>query len=482
MYCRDGFCGMLAPARRAAGTSLRQPPRMDSAAVNLKESRMERPSLVLPPPARLLVWAASMCIALTACGGGGDSADDNPKPAARFYPDAATVPVSGPEVLGASRFDQIMTGQLKTNDVPGATLAIAKNGRLILARGYGYADFESKKLMQPDSMFRIGSISKVLTSMAILHLKDQGLLSLDEKALDILTDLQVPAGGDARLRDITVRNLLQHAGGWDRSITPDPDAREAARALGLPMPVGTGDYLRFALRQPLNFTPGTRFHYSNLGYCLLGPVVEKISGEPYEIYVRNHVLRAMDVNAMSIGKSRAGQQGPHEVKYYQYAGAPLFDSEFAGDGRVPAPYGAVLSRCPSSGSWIGSTVDLTRVMTTIDGSRKQAFLSADTMIEYTANPGLPPIVANEWWGLGIAVGPTPDAWSHGGLVDGSIALMQRNSQYTWAVLANSWPPDADAFAGAIHAAITQALGASFEGSATDLYSGFPSPTLPPSTE
>lgn len=60
-----------------------------------------------------------------------------------------------------------------------------KNGELILARGYGYADFEDKQLMQPASMFRIGSNSKVLTSMAILHLKDQGLINLDTKFLDI---------------------------------------------------------------------------------------------------------------------------------------------------------------------------------------------------------------------------------------------------------------------------------------------------------
>jgi hypothetical protein len=118
-------------------------------------------------------------------------------------------------------------------------------------------------------------------------------------------------------------------------------------------------------------------------------------------------------------------------------------------------------------------------MTAIEGSRGPTFLSAETMDEYLADPMLPPRVPNEWWGLGIAIGPTPDAWSHGGLVPGAETLLQRTSQYTWAVLTNSWPPDGDGFAIQIHTAITDALKSGLDGSATDLYAQFPSPNLPP---
>jgi len=389
--------------------------------------------------------------------------------------------MTGPDVDGATRFDQIMTGILRDNDVPGATLAIAKNGRLIFARGYGYADFESRQMMQPDSMFRIGSISKVLTSMAVLHLKDQGQLQLDEKLLDILSEYQATAVGDIRLRDISIRNLLQHAGGWDRYVVADPTSREITRALGTSLPLSTADTIRYRMGRPLDFTPGTKYAYSNFGYCTLGPVIERISGQRYEIYVRDAVLQPMDVHAMSIGLSGPTGRGPFEVKYYEYADKPIVESNLPGQGPVAAPYGDDLANCPSSGSWIGSAIDLTRVMAAIEGSRGATYLSADTMVEYLADPMLPPRVANGWWGLGIAVGPTPDAWSHGGLVSGSVALLQRTSQYVFVVLVNSWPPDADRFANQIHAAVTDALKSGLNGSATDLYAQFPSPYLPPSS-
>src|SRR5262245_10248199 len=108
------------------------------------------------------LWWSMGCIGLLACGGGTDNDGiNNTTGNARFYPGNTAVPVTGPDIAGAARFDQVMTQALKANDVPGATLAIAKNGRLIFARGYGYADFESRQLMQPDAMLRIASISKV---------------------------------------------------------------------------------------------------------------------------------------------------------------------------------------------------------------------------------------------------------------------------------------------------------------------------------
>src|SRR5262245_26806982 len=215
-----------------------------------------------------------LCVGLLSCGGGGGSSGsggngiNNTTGAQRFFPGATAVPVSGPEVSGASRFDQIMMRALKDNDVPGATLAIAKNGRLILARGYGYSDFEARQTMQPDAMFRIASISKVLTSMAALHLKDQGLLDLDAKAFDILTQYPLPAGSDARIHDISVRNLLQHAGGWNRNVSADPTREEFMRVTGATMPFTTDDMIRYWLTRRLDFAPGTSYQYSNVGYCI----------------------------------------------------------------------------------------------------------------------------------------------------------------------------------------------------------------------
>jgi len=445
----------------------------------------KRPALLLRQTDLVMMVGLAAVLISSACGGGSTPKETLPL----FYPGDTPVPVSGPDAAGVQAFDTGVSALLKKWNIPGATVAVAKNGQLVLARGYGYADFESKQLMQPDSMFRIGSNSKVLTSMAILHLKDEGKIDLDTKFLSILTQYQVAQGGDPRIRDITIRDLLRHSGGWDRDKTGDPMGWHGtiSRKLHIAMPVLCPDVIRFMMGQPLDFAPGTKQVYSNFGYCILGRVIEKVSGQPYELYVRDHVLAAMDVHAMSIGYShRLSERGPYEVKYYEYDGAPLADSLFANEGKVPANYGGFeILTLDSCGGWIGSTIDLTRVMTSIDGSRTGHFLTAGTMTEFTADPELPDwnTDQNYWYGLGIFVGPNPQTWYHGGAIEGTKSQLERDSNgYTWSIMVNSDSNDPGTLGLDLDATMRQALGPGLEGSPTDLYSQFLSPDLPPRTK
>jgi CubicO group peptidase (beta-lactamase class C family) len=141
---------------------------------------------------------------------------------------------------------------MRQYQVPGITLSITKNGRLIFTRAYGYADRETQRVMQPDSRGRIGSISKTITSVAILHLVEQGELDLDTPFLQILTQYSVPPGGDERIGTITVRQLLHHTGGWDTSISGDPEmqATEIANALGATDPSNCGDWIQYKVARP----------------------------------------------------------------------------------------------------------------------------------------------------------------------------------------------------------------------------------------
>lgn len=265
--------------------------------------------------------------------------------------------------------------------------------------------------------------------------------------------------------------------GWQDKIS---------EALNVPMPVMCPDVIRYMMGRPLDFTPGTKQVYSNLGYCILGQVIEKVSGgEPFEIYVRNHVLAPMDVHAMSIGYSQSlSQRGPHEVKYYEYDGAPLVDSVFPGGGKVPAPYGGFeMLTIEAPGGWIGSTIDLTRIMTAIDGSRTAPLLLPETTAEWTANPQLPSWFSNpsnNWYAMGIFVGPTPGTWYHGGAIAGGKSeLMRDGNGYTWAIMTNSMSKDPNGLSNDLDSTMLQAIGAGFEGSITDLYPQYPSPALPP---
>jgi len=424
-------------------------------------------------------------LGLYACGGG--TAPKQAVPA--FYPGDAAVPVSGPDVPGMKPFDEGVSALLKKWNIPGATVAVAKNGQLVLARGYGYADFEDKQLMKPDSMFRIGSNTKVLTSMAILHLKDEGLIRLDAKFLDILTQYQVAPGGDLRIRNISIRDLLRHSGGWDRDLSGDPLSWQGtiSQDLHIAMPVLCPDVIRYMMGKPLDFAPGTKQVYSNFGYCVLGRVIEKVTGQPYELYVRDNVLAAMDVHAMSIGYSHTlRERGPNEVKYYDYNGAPLIDSVFPGDTKVTYSYGGFeILTYDACGGWIGSTIDLTRAMTAIDGSRSGPFLSPQTLTEFAADPGLPDWNSdpNYWYGLGIFVGPTPQRWYHGGSISGTKSQLLRDPNgYTWSIMTNSQTQDPAGLGRDLDSTMLQALDSGLSGSPVDLYPQFVSPDLAPRTK
>jgi N-acyl-D-amino-acid deacylase len=126
---------------------------------------------------------------------------------------------TGQAQAGLAPFDELIESLLRKYDLPGAALAVVKDGRLVVARGYGLADKEQRRAVQPDSLFRIASLSKPFTSAAILTLVERGRLRLDDRAFPLLA-LGEPS--DPRLNTITIRELLLHAGGWDRDASFDP--------------------------------------------------------------------------------------------------------------------------------------------------------------------------------------------------------------------------------------------------------------------
>jgi N-acyl-D-amino-acid deacylase len=155
--------------------------------------------------------------------------------------------ITGQPVSQLARFDTVMGDLLRRYEAPGGALAVSYKGRLVQARGYGFADREEGEPVQPDSLFRIASISKPVTAAAIVQLAGEGRLDLDAPAFALLPEL-MPAGqpADLRIRDVTVRQLLQHSGGWNRSISFDPmfATTDIARALGAPSPAACRDVVR----------------------------------------------------------------------------------------------------------------------------------------------------------------------------------------------------------------------------------------------
>ena len=274
-------------------------------------------------------------------------------------------------------FDKMLTKFLKTHRVPGVAVAVTDQGRLAFSRGYGYADVAAREPVKPDSLFRIASISKPITAVAILQLIEQDRLTLDSKVLDVLDGEdesiadQLKAAGDdfdARWREITIRHLLEHRGGWDRSQSFDAMFQPVrfAKQLEVDAPADARQVIRAMFSHPLDFAPGERYAYSNFGYCLLGRVIEALTDVTYEQYVRQHVLGPLGITDMQIGSTRLSHRAKNEVRYYHHeTGKSVFQNDL--DEPVPSPYGAWhLEAMDSHGAWIASAVDLARFAAAFD--------------------------------------------------------------------------------------------------------------------
>jgi CubicO group peptidase (beta-lactamase class C family) len=368
--------------------------------------------------------------------------------------EAQTVGVTGEINPDLAPFDQLMAALMQKYGLPGGQLAVTQNGRLVLAHGYGWADSEDQVAVQPDSLFRIGSLSKQLTSVAVLQLAQQGKLSLDDHAFAILSDIQPLPGAveDSRLAQITIRNLLQHSGGWDRDSTNyDPmfDSPNIASAVGVPSPPSAWDIIRYMLGRSLDFSPGTRYVYSNFGYAVLGRIIEKITGLAYEDYVRSNVLAPVGVTDMKIGHSLITGRQAGEVRYYMEPGTPLAQSVFAcSPGTVPRPYGSFyLEAADSAGGWLASAIDLLKFWNGIDGRRGSALLSKSSLQQMTARPSIPNWARSSYWyGMGFTIQPIDsDAnWWHGGSLPGAQTWVVRTyNGYSWAALFNERRNDPD---------------------------------------
>ncbi|MFW5965175.1 MAG: serine hydrolase domain-containing protein [Halodesulfurarchaeum sp.] len=186
--------------------------------------------------------------------------------------------------------------------------------------GQGYLDRQKTRPVSEASLFRIASLSKPLTAAATRHLLEATDCSLEDPFLPLL-DIEAPAGApaDPRLREITIRQLLQHRGGWDRIETFDPifEPWRVCWELGIAPPPTAQDYARFVLDRELSFTPGTDSQYSNVGYLFLGLVIEAVSGRPYQTFLQETVFERAGIEPADIqpGRTRPAFRPDRETFY-----------------------------------------------------------------------------------------------------------------------------------------------------------------------
>jgi len=383
-------------------------------------------------------------------------------------PRPSELPTTGIARPELASFDELMTTFVQEQQVPGAALAVTQDGRLVYARGFGLADRERQEAVQPTALFRIASISKPITAVAVLQLVERKKLALDARVWDLL---KLPEPSDARWKQVTILHLLQHTGGWDRDKSGDPMFRSllVARTLRVSPPAEPHHIIRYMLDRPLDFDPESRSAYSNFGFCLLGRVIERVSGLAYENYVRQEVLAALGIYRMRLGKTLPTQRVAGEVAYYANKGRTAPAAVGSIGERVPSPYGAwSLEAMDSHGGWLASAVDLVRFAAAFDVPAACKILRPESIATMFARPdgaaghetGGKPKVA--YYGCGWSVRPIgrqgeANTWHTGSLDGTSTLLVRRYDGKNWAVLFNTRNgPDGKRLSGKIDRSIHKA--------------------------
>ncbi|WP_263418047.1 serine hydrolase domain-containing protein [Terriglobus albidus] len=317
--------------------------------------------------------------------------------------------------------DAELQAYMRKYSVPGISICYQRGREVLYSAGFGVSDEVSGAPVTPASLFRIASNSKAFTAAAIFLLIQAGRLKLEDTVFSpqgILSQYANSGNQKDWLHSITVHQLLTHTcGGWSNE-SDDPMMEQPGF-----------DHQRLIAwtiqTHPLVNPPGQHYAYSNFGYCVLGRVIEQVSGQPYAQFVRQSVLRVVGANDMRIATHRPA---PNEVTYYGQNGEQ--------------PYKPPITRMDSHGGWIATSHDMATFLASLfapaDGSDAPALLSRESLTSMTTGSD-----ANHGYGCGLAINRAGNAW-HFGSLPGTLSLMvHTHTGYSWAAVMNTRSPIKD---------------------------------------
>jgi CubicO group peptidase (beta-lactamase class C family) len=345
------------------------------------------------------------------------------------WPAFAQAPAASPTADERTRMAELATDFMGANNIPALSIAIAIRGKPAYVEAFCVADRMTGEAVTPQHRFRIASISKTITATGIFTLIEAGKLRLDAYVFGpdsvLGTDYPTPPSVQSLMKadalrsfneQITIEHLLTHTtGAW---------------------PHGSGDPLRrnreMTHRQliawtlehmPLTTAPGEKFAYSNFGYVILGRVIEKLTGQPYEQYIKDNLLTRCGITGMQMAKNGRAGRASREVKYYDISAT--YD-----------PYTRDVERLDACGGWIGTPSDLTNFFVHIDGFKDtEQLLSDDTLRVMTT-----PSAANPRYAKGLFIDRREgrDNWWHDGLLDGTTTVAVRTGgDFCWSAFTNA---------------------------------------------
>lgn len=375
------------------------------------------------------------------------------------YP--AKIPISG--TLVPTHFDQRFVNFMRHWRIPGASITIMRNNSLLFTRGYGYADLKTRTPVTPESLFRVGSVSKAITAVTVLKLIEDGKLHLDDSAFKILNDLRpLDHSHNPNIYQISVRHLLQMTSGWQTDVIDPMFGPWSSHMLNqledsnADLPPDCSVAARMMMAIPLRFRPGTQFSYSNISYCLLGMLANKVTGNAYnyknyEAYVQKNILAPIGIANMRIGDTLAQNRAPNEVSYYSNVDLTtdphdMLNTMAKVDG-LPYSNSQILKKNYSDGGWIASSLDLAKFIQAVNNHQILSSRSVDTML---GRPGYAVvrtknkqnIPATSYFSMGWSVKRLDNHlyWYKTGSFTGTYAvIIQRDDGTSYAAVFNTKP-------------------------------------------
>lgn len=305
-----------------------------------------------------------------------------------------------PSEAGAIR--DIAEAFLREHAIRGFSIAYGRDGKIGFEQGYGFADAEGKEAVTPEHRFRIASISKPITATAVMMAAEKGLLKIGDKVFGPQGILGGP--NDAGLADITIDHLLTHtSGGWPNDKS-DPMFKNPA--------MSHDELIAWTLanRKPTH-KPGEHYAYSNFGYCVLGRVLEKVTGQSYETHIQQ-MLANCGITGMQIGGNTLAERLPNEVIYHT--------------DKPDAAYRMNVARMDSHGGWISTASDLVRFASQLPKTLNEASIRTMTT----------PTEAGKNYARGWAVNSVPNWWHSGSLPGTSTIMVHTARGLCWAGLLN----------------------------------------------
>ena len=317
---------------------------------------------------------------------------------------------------------RLANGFKRSFSVPALSIAIARNGQFVYDQAFGMIDRQKLQVAQETSLFRIASLTKPITAVAIFTLIEKGRLNLNDKVFGSSGVLGTKYGkGPYKqyVTDITIDHLLTHtSGGWPDDST-DPMFRSNSW--------DQAKLISWVLENlPISYPPGEHWAYSNFGYCVLGRIIEQVTGQPYADYVQTNVLAPCGINGAQIARNKEGERFPNETIYYGQYGED--------------PYKMNIARMDSDAGWVASASNLVQFLDHVGGSSGLPSLLKPETIQVMTTPvpafpqTSPAKYARGWMVRSDGIG----TWWHNGSLPGSTTIMVRTSNgLCWAAFANT---------------------------------------------